>query len=633
MTFSLGKTETRSITFILFLLLLSGYPELSHAQDNFEDYATIYIYKPKSAITGVMRHTVNINGKELCWLRNGARMKYKIYTEGPVPIQLKNYMFLFGSPQREASMDVETLIHVKSGESYYMRVLMNIDGSGEGFTFVDESIGEMEYYNQSMYKKNNPEIILEEDLEAFYAKQANRSIQQSNQVFTQPKPNSNTQLVKNYVEEKMEEWRTRGRYEKSEDYNSRVTKSNQEQKIKEFTDEGIQKVGLQKFNHENVTSEYDPDNETFRLKFHDFEPIYLNVPIAEARDFDNNFRGMVYQSPTFFLNNQDQFGFSYLEIKDEQNQKIYYYNNQEEFAFNRPDLNLEPVEIQIEGTKTIPNRKKPTMYIGSSDIDLHIPRSNLINEHAIAVVIGNRDYKNPDVPPVDFAIRDAKSIKNYLVHTFGFKEGNIIFVENADQANFYSLFGTKENYKARLYNLVKPGKSDVFVYYSGHGAPDPESREGFFVPSNCDPSLVAFNGYPINTFYSNLSQIPYKSLTVVLDACFSGTSESGMLLKDISPILIQPKIKILSDEKSKIFTSASGDQVSSWYREKGHSLFTYYFLKGIQGEANTDSNRELTMEELRIYLENNVPYMARRINNREQTPEIFGEEGNIVVKY
>lgn len=268
-----------------------------------------------------------------------------------------------------------------------------------------------------------------------------------------------------------------------------------------------------------------------------------------------------------------------------------------------------------------------------SDVDRNLPKTYANNPDAVAVIIGNRDYVNDDVPAVDFALQDALSMKRYLTEVFGYDENNIIMLLNATQADFNGTFGTLQSEKARLYNLVKANKSDVFIYYSGHGAPDIQENAGYFVPVDCDPSLVKFNGYSMNTFYQNLSKIPYRSLTVVIDACFSGSSDKGTLLAQTSLARIKSETGKLNDPNAVILTAATGDQVASWYPDQYHSLFTYYFLKAVQGAANVDRNKELTLEELRTYLNEEVPYMARRLRNRIQTPEINGQGGKIIVQY
>ena len=79
-----------------------------------------------------------------------------------------------------------------------------------------------------------------------------------------------------------------------------------------------------------------------------------------------------------------------------------------------------------------------------------------------------------------------------------------------------------------------------------------------------------------------------------------------------------------------LMTSAAVDQVSTWYREKKHSLFTYYFLKGLQGDADVDKNGQITVGEMEQYLKEQVPYMARRLSGAEQQPVITGNPADVM---
>ncbi|PWJ42010.1 caspase family protein [Sediminitomix flava] len=268
-----------------------------------------------------------------------------------------------------------------------------------------------------------------------------------------------------------------------------------------------------------------------------------------------------------------------------------------------------------------------------SDVDLNIPKVGKLNQDAIAVVIGNKDYKNTDIPSVDFALKDAQTVKKYLTNTLGFSEGNIIYLENATQAQFNAVFGSKEDHQGKLFNYIKPNKSDVFVFYSGHGAPDIETKSGYFIPVDCDPTLVKFGGYSQDVMFDNLSKLPYRNLTVVLDACFSGVSSAGPLVVEASPVFIRSGNKIFHDENAMVFTSSSNTQVSSWYPEKGHSMFTYYFLKGIQGEADSNQDRQVSLSELENYIQEEVSYRARRLYNRWQTPQVTGDFEKIFSSY
>jgi hypothetical protein len=268
----------------------------------------------------------------------------------------------------------------------------------------------------------------------------------------------------------------------------------------------------------------------------------------------------------------------------------------------------------------------------SIDIEQNLPVTRVENKNAFAVVIGNSDYRK--AKNVDYAINDAEAVKMYLTEVLGYKEGNVFTITNASKGDFELYFGNAKNYKGKLYNHVKPGKSDVFIYYSGHGAPGLKDRRGYFVPVEADPQYIELSGYSLDVFYKNLSKIPARSITVVIDSCFSGAN----IFENISPIVPEFENPVINLKNGVVLTSSSGDQVSSWYNEKKHGMFTYFFLKAIHNK-NADFNRDnkLTFEEIYQYVSDNaegVPYYARRIHGVEQTPIIQGHyKGKVFVKY
>ncbi len=273
---------------------------------------------------------------------------------------------------------------------------------------------------------------------------------------------------------------------------------------------------------------------------------------------------------------------------------------------------------------------EPEVVYPTSDVDIDIPAAMTPRPDAVGVVIGITEYAHQDVPRVDFARRDAHLMRDYLVQALGYREENIIVAvdQEATKAAFNRIF------EGQLANYIKPGLSDVFVYYSGHGAPDVESASGYFVPHDADPSYAAQTGYSLEQFYRQLNGLEARSVTVVVDACFSGGSEAGMLIQQASPIFISVENPAANLKNGVVLTSSSGDQISSWYREKGHGLFTYFFLKGIRGEADGDRDGKVTSEEVFGYILENVPYLARRLFNREQTPQLMGGAlDQIIVEY
>ncbi len=286
-----------------------------------------------------------------------------------------------------------------------------------------------------------------------------------------------------------------------------------------------------------------------------------------------------------------------------------------------------PVHIGHK-VKTQPQATNPPVPFPVSDVDRNIPVSSIAPHDGVAVVIGIQRYQNPDIPPVDFAVNDALAMKEYLIRELGYKPENILLIlnEKATQAAFKRIF------EAQLANYLPPDSSgEVFVYYSGHGAPDPETQRAFFVPYDCDPSYAKQTGYSLDEFYRNLNKLPAKRTLVVLDACFSGASEKGSLLKDVSPIFISVEAPEGLVKSGAVFTSATGLQISSWYPEEHHGLFTYFFLKGLRGAADSNQDRQISVDELYDFLKERVSYQAQRLRNRVQQPGLETTDPSLVL--
>lgn len=268
------------------------------------------------------------------------------------------------------------------------------------------------------------------------------------------------------------------------------------------------------------------------------------------------------------------------------------------------------------------------------DVDKNIPKGKQKNPQSIAVIIGNKNYSGfgHGIPDVDYAKRDAAYMKKYVTNLLGYSNENVIYKINATQGQMSRIFGTIVNFKGELYNYVKPGESDVFIYYVGHGAPDPAGKGAFLMPVDASADYISANGYPLDTFYDNLEKIPARSITVVMDACFSGNSAGGMLVKNISPGMLKSASPVRKLSNAVVFSSTGKDQVSHWYPEKQHSLFTYFFMKGLRGDADKDSDKKITVAELKEYLKDKVPYRARRLTGREQTPVVVGDESCEMVR-
>lgn len=261
------------------------------------------------------------------------------------------------------------------------------------------------------------------------------------------------------------------------------------------------------------------------------------------------------------------------------------------------------------------------------------PKAKTRNEDAVAVLIGNSDYKN-GIPTVTFGSRDADAMKAILVNTMGFSSENIIDLRNATLADITEVFGKKGRYKGKLWQYIDPeGGSDIVVFFSGHGVPDTATRDAYILPSDGDPNQPDTMGYPLSLMYENLGKLKAKSVSVFIDACFSGaTGDGGSLIKSASPVFIAAKTDTANAELS-VFTAARGNQYASWDEKIGHGMFTRYLVEGLKGQADTNGDKSITNGELSTYLRKNVRKAARRTYRREQEITFSGKTETVLVSF
>ena len=160
-----------------------------------------------------------------------------------------------------------------------------------------------------------------------------------------------------------------------------------------------------------------------------------------------------------------------------------------------------------------------------SDVDTLPPVKVGRALNAYAIVIGIEGYRQK-LPRADFAVSDAKLMGEYLTKVMGYPEENVVMLtnEHATKSDF-------EKYFERWLSNNVEKNSTVFIYYSGHGAPDPKTGGAYLVPYDGDPSFIAETGYPLKRMYDALGKLQAKEIIVALDSCFSGAGGRSVIAK------------------------------------------------------------------------------------------------------
>jgi uncharacterized caspase-like protein len=242
-----------------------------------------------------------------------------------------------------------------------------------------------------------------------------------------------------------------------------------------------------------------------------------------------------------------------------------------------------------------------------TDIDKPVfaESSRIMGDDDIAIIIGIEGYQN--LPKSDYSYDDAKLVKEYA-RALGYKERNIELLLD-ERATKSSIEKTVE---AWLRNKAKPG-SRVLFYYSGHGAPEPQTGDAYLVPYDGDPNYLATTGYSLKRLYANLGRSGAREIVVVLDSCFSGSGGRSVLAKGARPIVLTVDESVPTANMA-VLSSTQGSQISTSSGEKGHGIFTYYFLKALK-------EGKKSVAEIYEYLKPLVEDEAKQINV-QQSPSV-----------
>ena len=173
--------------------------------------------------------------------------------------------------------------------------------------------------------------------------------------------------------------------------------------------------------------------------------------------------------------------------------------------------------------------------------------------------------------------------------------------------------------------------TDLVVYFAGHGAPDAARRAPFLLPFDADAAFVTETGFALGELYDRVARLPARSITVILDACFSGLTRTGeALVAGTRPIVLSIEHPALVRRQMAVITASRDAQGAGDLPEVRHGLLTYWIARGLRGEADSDRDGTITVAELGRFAERGVRETAAR-QNREQRPLVIARDSTVIV--
>jgi hypothetical protein len=249
----------------------------------------------------------------------------------------------------------------------------------------------------------------------------------------------------------------------------------------------------------------------------------------------------------------------------------------------------------------------PAARTVNSDVDVPSYKADE-DPSKFALVIGVESYES--LPPADDAEHDAAAVRRHLL-ALGYPERNVIVLTGPKAGKA----GIEKYVESWLPRNVDEN-AQVFVYFAGHGAPDPKTGRAYLVPWDGDAKYLENTGYPIKRLYDRLGALKAKRVVVALDSCFSGAGGRSVLAKGARPLVTQIDAAVPASDKLVVLAASAGDEITGTLESQGHGLFTYYLLKGLNERGGRSSARALY-----DFLKPKVQDAARR-DGRDQTPQL-----------
>ncbi len=291
------------------------------------------------------------------------------------------------------------------------------------------------------------------------------------------------------------------------------------------------------------------------------------------------------------------------------------------------DIIVEAIDTAALSSKQIVRlERSQTLQKGILQFDELNPMSGKIaqaNQNALALIVGISEYDRTNAPAV-FADNDAQFFQDYAALKLGIPENNITTLVNGNAEQVDVLLSVK-NWLSRA---VKQEQSDVYVFFAGHGLASDDGEKMYLLPYDGAPELLEDTAVSRDRLFSEIAQVNPRSVTVFLDTCYSGTTRGPDMLIASRPIAIRAKEQAVP-EGFTVMTAAAGDQTAKPLEEAKHGMFSYFLMKGMEGDADANQDNQITAGELHAYVQQNVIQQS----SGSQTPELQGDADRVLVRF
>ncbi len=257
-------------------------------------------------------------------------------------------------------------------------------------------------------------------------------------------------------------------------------------------------------------------------------------------------------------------------------------------------------------TQTLALLIQPT-GINTDDVD-QIPAAvtGFQQPNTFLISIGIGSYRNREIPSRKFASSDAQIVSNYFQALGGVLTSNILLLQDWK--------AVRSDIDEALLDWLPPhiNKDTVVIVYFAGLASVSSTGETFLVPYDGTATTTS-RTYPMKDLDAALSRLKAKQTVFLFDGVLSRIGTDNRAKTPHAQW--NPKG---SSTLHIIGTSGIGQGLED--DQHRHGLFTYYLLRAMRGEADTNRDGNVTLGETVSYLSQKVRWASKTYMNQEQRP-------------
>lgn len=248
--------------------------------------------------------------------------------------------------------------------------------------------------------------------------------------------------------------------------------------------------------------------------------------------------------------------------------------------------------------------------IKADDVD-HIPAANtgFQQPHTYLISIGIGSYRDRRVPSRKFASSDARMVSIYFQTLGGLPASNVLLLQDWK--------ALRSDIDEALLDWLPPHMNKeaiVIVYFAGQA----------FLSSTGEPFLIPYDGtstitsqaYSIKDLDTALSRLKAKQTVFLFDGIVSRMGSNDLTKTTLTAL---PQWNPGGGSTLHIIGTGSIGQGLEDDQHQ-HGLFTYYLLRALRGEADSNRDGDVTLGETVAYVGQKVRWASKTLMNQEQRP-------------